>query len=322
MSEPARGRLGKRMRRILLMIPYIVRHPGVSLDELSERFAVDQRTLVDDLRLIFFCGLPGYTPADLIEVSFEGGRVYVDTADYFATPLRLTPAEALALYAGGAALLELPGMEQADALGRALAKLGRALGGGGIVDDGPAGVAVRVEPGPAGHVDTLRRALTEGVRVSMEYLSAARGELTAREVDPWGLVAALGRLYLVGLDHLSGEERMFRTDRIKSVTATKHPAEVPVEFDPERYRGAFSHRGGEKLVLEISPEAAEWFGDYYPVKDQRELHDGWRRVTLTSGGERWTSTLVLRLGHHVRNVQPSTALDRARELAAAIAAIY
>ncbi|MGH2693871.1 MAG: hypothetical protein ACRDJJ_03540, partial [Actinomycetota bacterium] len=83
MSDPASGRLGRRMRRILLMIPYVVRHPGVSLDDLSERFGVDKRTLVDDLQLIFFCGLPGYTPADLIEVSFEGGRVYVDTADYF-----------------------------------------------------------------------------------------------------------------------------------------------------------------------------------------------------------------------------------------------
>lgn len=320
------------MRRILLMIPYVVRHPGVSLDDLSERFGVDKRTLVDDLQLIFFCGLPGYTPADLIEVSFEGGRVYVDTADYFATPLRLTPAEALALYAGGAAVLELPGMEQADALRRALAKLGRALGGGGSgrgggsggegEGDGPAGVAVRVEPGPADHVATLRRALTEGVRVSVEYLSAARGELTAREVDPWGLVAALGRLYLVGLDHLSGEERMFRTDRIKSVTATEHPAEVPAEFDPERYKGAFSHRGGENVVFEISPEAAEWFADYYPVKDQRELHDGWRRVTLTSGGERWTATLLLRLGRHVRNVERPTDLENARELAEAIAAIY
>jgi proteasome accessory factor C len=321
MTEPSRGRLGRRMRRILLMIPYIVQHPGVSLDELSSRFAVEQSTLVDDLRLIFFCGLPGYTPADLMDVSFEGGRVYVDTADYFATPLRLTPAEALSLYAGGAALVELPGMEQAEALRRALTKLGSALGQEGE-SNGPAGVAVRVEPGPAEHVAVLRGALAEGVRVSMEYYSAARGKLTTREVDPWGLVAALGRLYLVGLDHLSEEERMFRTDRIKSVTATEHRAEVPPDFDPERYRGAFSHRGGEDVVFEISPEAAEWFADYYPLKDQKVLDDGWRRVTLTSGGERWTATLLLRLGHHVRNVAPPTALERARELAAAIAAIY
>jgi proteasome accessory factor C len=313
------------MRRILLMIPYVVQHPGVSLEELSTRFAVDQATLVDDLRLIFFCGLPGYTPADLIDVSFEGGRVYVDAADYFATPLRLTAAEALSLYAGGAALVELPGMEQADALKRALAKLGSALGEGGGGREGggePEGVAVRVEAGPPGHVEVLRRALAEGVRVSMEYYSAARGELTAREVDPWGLVAALGRLYLVGLDHLSEEERMFRTDRIKSVTTTGHAAEVPDDFDPDRYRGAFSHRGGEDVVFEISPAAAEWFADYYPVKDQRGLDDGWRSVTLTSGGERWIATLLLRLGRNVRNVKPAAALDGARELAAAIAARY
>src|ERR671918_2429255 len=160
-------------------------------------------------------------------------------ADYFATPLRLTPAEALALYAGAGALLELPDMEAADALGRALYKLGRALGQG---RDGPRGIAVRVEPGPSEHVASLRRALTERKRVVIDYYSAGRGELTQREVDPWGLVAALGRLYLVGRDSLSGEERMFRTDRIKTVVVTVDDAEVPDEFDPERYRGAFSHR--------------------------------------------------------------------------------
>lgn len=313
------GRLGRRLRRILLLLPYVIRHPGVSVDELAAKFGVAKRELIDDLNLVFLCGLPGYGPGDLIDVSLDDDRVYVRMADYFASPLRLTPAEALTLLAGGAAITGLPGMEGADALGRGLAKLGRALG----VDQGRAGdrgIEVGVEAGPAKHLEDLQTALAERRQVRLEYLSSTRGMLTERLVDPWGLVAALGRWYLVGLDHLSGEERMFRTDRMKSVVITDAAAEPPAELHLDRYRRAWvGGRGGMELTFEISPAAARWFEDYYPVETAEDLPDGWRRVTLEAGGERWAATLVLCLGRDVRAVQPAAVSDEARRIAAELA---
>jgi proteasome accessory factor C len=152
----------------------------------------------------------------------------------------------------------------------------------------------------------------------MEYYSASRAELTHRQVDPWGLVAALGHWYLVALDHSSGEERMFRTDRIKSLELTSEPAAVPSDFDPERYRGAFRGAGPVKLSLDISPGAARWFEDYYPVAASEELSDGWRRVRLIAGSERWAAILVLRLAQDVRNVEPASVMEEAGRLAALI----
>jgi proteasome accessory factor C len=317
MSRQERGRVGRRLRRILVMIPYIVRHPGATLDELANKFGVEREKLAADLELVFLCGLPGYTPADLIDVRLEGDRVFVDMADYFGTPLRLTPAEALSLYAGGAALLELPGMEHARALERAMAKLAGALGPG-VAES----VRVRVEAGPAEHIETIQHALSERRRIRLQYHSATRGELTEREVDPWGLVAALGRLYLVGLDHLSGEERMFRTDRVKAAAATDVAAEVPEDFDPERYKGGFSRRGETTISLEISPQAGRWFEDYYPVASTEALADGWTRVSLVTSGTRWAATLVLRLGRHARSVEPAEVSEAARSLAGEIATLY
>ena len=140
MTETARGRLGRRLGRILVMLPYVIANPGVTVDELTAKFGVTKQDLIDDLNLVFMCGVPGYGPGDLIEVSIDGDRVYVDMADYFKEPLRITPAEALVLYAGGAALATLPGMEEADALKRALAKLGRVIGADG--SGGPAGIEI------------------------------------------------------------------------------------------------------------------------------------------------------------------------------------
>jgi proteasome accessory factor C len=291
----------------------------VTVDELSKKFGVKRTELLEDLQLVFLCGLPGYGPGDLIDVTLEEERVYVRMADYFAAPLRLTPAEALALYAGGSALAALPGMEEADALRTGLAKLGRALGSG---SDGPS-VEVLMEPGPETHLDALQEALAGRRRVTLEYFSASRGELTTRTVEPWGLIAALGRAYLIGWDHLSSDERMFRIDRIKRVTLLDEVADAPEDFDPEKYKGAWLGHGGEGTVtLEISPAAARWFEDYYPVENSKELDDGWRAVTLVVGGTRWAATLAVTLGPHVRTVEPPALWDEARALAKRIAARY
>lgn len=312
------GRVGRRLRRILVLLPYAIRHPGVGIDELSRKFGVKKQDLIADLELVFLCGLPGYGPGDLIDVAVEDDRVFVRMADYFSAPLKLTPAEAVALYAGAAALAELPDMNEADALRRALAKLGRALGAGS--GDAPP-IQVSASSGAGAHLDTLRAALLQERRVKLEYFSASRGELTERDVDPWGLFTALGRWYLIALDHSSGEERMFRADRIRSATILEEAADVPDEFDAARYRGAFVHRehDGPFMEVEISPEVARWLGEYYPVAESRPLPDGWTAVRLAYSGERWAATLLLQLGADVRNVRPSEVLDAARALARAIA---
>ena len=197
MSSAVPSALDKRLTRILLLIPYLLKNPGTTTGELAERFGVAEEVVSEDLQLVYVCGLPGYGPGDLIDVSFTGDQVFVDTADYFGAPLRLTPAEALALYAGGQAVLELPGMEEAGALRRALRKLGSALGAGRPESS----VEVHLAGGPARHMEVLGRALTDSRRVRMEYFSASRGVLTERTIDPWGLVATLGRWYLVAFDH-------------------------------------------------------------------------------------------------------------------------
>jgi proteasome accessory factor C len=315
----SRGRLSNRLERILTMLPYVIAHPGVEVTELATKFDAKEKDLVRDLEMLWFCGLPGYGPGDLIEVSLDGDRVSVDMADYFSKTLRITPTEALALYAGGSAVSSLPGMEKAEALQRALVKLGGALNAS--ARESP-GISVTLEPGSPSHLEGLHQALTSKTGVEIEYLSASRGELTKRGVEPWGLIAAHGHWYLVGHDHLSGEERMFRTDRIKSVVLTGNPVEVPPDFDPDAYTGAFSGHGSSTLTIEIPPSVASWFEDYYPVTAAETQGDGWRRITLIAGGERWAATLIARLGSGVRNVEPPEMLAAARSLAAAVAARY
>lgn len=319
MSSETPSRLARRLRRILLLVPYAIERPGVSVEELSTKLGVKRAELIEDLNLLFMCGLPGYGPGDLIDVEFDEGYVYVRMADYFAAPLRLTPAEGLALYAGGAALASMPDMAEADALRRGLTKLARSLGAG---DEGPV-IDVRFERGPDAHLRTLRDALDAGKRVRLEYFSASSGELSRREVDPWALYAALGRWYLIAWDHSHADERMFRVDRVKDVQILADDAVVPADFDASRYRGAFREREGQPVAsFEISPRASRWFEEYYPVRTSRAVDDGWRAIEIAYSTPQWIGTLLLSLGEDVRNIAPDEVMSAARAQAAAIAALY
>jgi proteasome accessory factor C len=320
LSMGEEGRLAIRLRRILVMLPYAIHHPGVSVDEMAKKFGTSRRDLIEDLKLLFMCGLPGYGPGDLIDISYEEDRVYVRMADYFAAPLRLTPAEAIALYAGSAAIAALPEMAEADSLRRAVTKLGRALGADTQQEPG---IEVQLASGSVDHLKRLQRALQNETQVSIEYLSGSSGELTSRTVDPWALVATVGHWYLIGWDHLRDDERMFRTDRIKSVEVLEAPATPPEDFDASAYQGAFVGRTGQgSFTIEISPAAAAWFEDYYPVSASEELADGWKRVELQTANPRWAASLILQLGKEVRAIRPPSIRGETRSLASAIAARY
>ena len=316
----ADGRLGRRLRRILLLLPYAIKHPGVSVDELSAKFDVNKKDLLDDLNLVFMCGLPGYGPGDLIDVSLEDDRVYVRMADYFGQPFRLTPAEALALYAGSSALAKLPEMKEADALNRALEKLARAIGMD--VETGP-GIEVRIETAPHEHFETVQEALEARKKLHMEYFSAGRGVMTERTIEPWSLVAVQGRWYLQAMDGSSGEERLFRVDRIKAAEVLNEDADIPEDVDVGRYTTAFlGDPEKPSMTMEISPEVARWFEDAYQVRAARDLPDGWRFIEIEASGTHWTSALLVQLGTGVRNIDPPEALAAARSLAEEVLALH
>src|SRR5256885_7751445 len=100
------ARLGAepRLRRLLAVVPWVAAHEGPTIDEVCSRFGCTEDELLADLELLWFCGLYPYTPDMLIEVDIADGRVWIRYAEYFRRPLRLTPAEGLALVGAGAAL--------------------------------------------------------------------------------------------------------------------------------------------------------------------------------------------------------------------------
>ena len=168
--------VGPRLRRVLALVPYVLAHPGVPITELAERFEVSQAELEHDLELLPLCGLPPYTADRLMDVWMVDGTVEIRLAEYFERPLRLTPAEGLALLAAGRALLSVPGSDPGGPLATALDKLDVALDAGG---------RLAVHVGGSDHLEELQVAASDVGTGRDRLLLVLADEMTTRDVDPW-----------------------------------------------------------------------------------------------------------------------------------------
>jgi len=271
------------------MVPWIVARPGVAVTDVAERFGISEAELVADLEVVWMVGLPPYTPDALVEVTMEGGRVWIQYADFFARPLRLTPAQGLAMLASSDALLSMPGTDPTGPLARALDKLATALD---VDVDG----ALDIDLGAAGseHLEPLRRA-AEGRRcVDIEYFSYGRDEVTQRRIVPDRITANGGAWYVEAWCLLAEGDRLFRLDRIASleVTDVVSNREFAVGDDQRLFTADVSLA---RIRLHLQPPA-RWVVDAYPCEDIVAHDDGSVSVTLAVTAERWVQRLLLRLG--------------------------
>ena len=89
-----------RLARLFDLVPFIVKHQGIPIAELAEKFQISVEQLEKDLWLLYMCGLPGQTPLELMEFEFEDGYVSVRNADELKAPRSLTQIELASLVIG------------------------------------------------------------------------------------------------------------------------------------------------------------------------------------------------------------------------------
>ncbi|MDQ1455830.1 MAG: proteasome accessory factor [Actinomycetota bacterium] len=302
-----RALAGPEIQRILALVPWIVAHPGSPKHEIAQRFGITVEQLDDDLALVLMIGVPPYSPGDYLDVEDdEDGNVTIRLAEYFRRPLRLTPAEGLALLAAGRALLAVPGSDPNGPLATALAKLEDALELPGLV----------VDVGEPERLAAMRDAVAGHRRVEIEYWSAGRDDQTTRRIDPEVVFFATGEWYVGAYCHRARDERMFRVDRIRSVEPTGET------FEP----GATGFETGDvytpraddtRVTLELAPAAA-WVAEAYPTEAVTERADGSLEIVLAVSERAWLERLLLRLGPDARAVAPveiePLAADAARRI--------
>lgn len=297
---------------MLVIVPYLVQHPGSELSEVARLFDVPVDQLRRDLDLLFMSGLPPYGPGDLIEVDVdEDDRIWISMAAHFARPLRLSRSEALALYLRGTELLGTAGLPDAPALASALDKLRTSLGPDTLGDG--EGIEM-VDPGsPIEALDPIREAARERRRVRVDYFAHSSGEWSSRVIDPEEVFVALGHWYVAAWDVTIDAERLFRVDRIRRVEPTGE------RFSPRGLEGAgrslYTPTEDDVSVrLRLAP-VARWIAEYYTTTDEQERADGSLDITLPARTLGWVARLLLRVGGDATVLEPPELTTQVATLA-------
>ncbi len=302
-----------RLDRLLTMVPWLMRNQGIDIAEAARTFGVSNEQIVDDLQLLFVCGTPGHLPDDLIEASWEGGKVFVGNADTISHPLKLGRDEALALIVALRTLAASSGVGESDAIARALTKLETAAGDLASV---AASMSVTIDSDADQQrlLGQIRVALANHSRLHVRYLVASRDEATERDIDPMRVLSVDGRWYVEAWCHSALDVRLFRLDRIEGLTVLDVDGTPPASAVSRPVGpGVFQARDGDALItLEVSAAAA-WVAEQFPVETVEPLADGGLRLKVRASDPRWLVRLVWRLGGAARVTGPAYVVDMVRD---------
>jgi proteasome accessory factor C len=295
-----------RLGRLLNLVPYLLGRPGIRLADAAADLGVTEEQLRDDLELLWVCGLPGYGPGDLIDMSIDGDTVTITYDAGIDRPLRLTPHEALALIVALRLLAETPALPNRGSVERALAKIEFAAGDAA---DTAGRVAVRL-PANTDRLADVQGALERGRALRITYYTARRDETTERVVDPMRVLFADGRAYLEAWCRKVQGVRLFRLDRLDALTELDEPAAPPPAARPTDVRdGVFTPTPDLPLVTLRVGRDTRWITEYYPCERVVEEPDGHWQVSLRASDLGWARRLVLGLGPGVEVVAPGELAD-------------
>ena len=194
--------------RLLDLVPFITTHQGISIKDLAKEFAITSEELLDDLNTLWMCGLPGYTPLELIDLSFESGYVSIRNAEILQK-VRLLTKEELVVIAIGLDFLKESLSKDREDLVLAITSLQMKIKS--LIGD----IAQVTPTVDSAHRAVILRALKERKNLEIEYHSLIRDQITTRVVTPLELGEDKGIEVLLAYCSKALGFRTFRLDNVK-----------------------------------------------------------------------------------------------------------
>jgi proteasome accessory factor C len=207
MAKQASSPIAKTAR-LLDLVPFITTHQGISVEDLAREFAITSEELLDDLNTLWMCGLPGYTPLELIDLSFESGYVSIRNAEILQKVRLLTKEELVVIAIGLDFLKESVSKDREDLL-EAITSLQEKIKS--LIGD----IAQVTPTVDSAHRAIILRALKERKNLEIEYHSLIRDQITTRSVTPLELGEDKGIEVLLAYCSTATGFRTFRLDNVK-----------------------------------------------------------------------------------------------------------
>lgn len=288
MNKPVPSSGLERTERLLDLVPYLATHQGIALDDLAREFSITTAQLTEDLTTLWMCGLPGYTPLELMDLSFDTGVVTISNADTLAKPRVLNRDEVLALVLGLETLQEDTDpshAELSETISNLVAKLIT------LVDSN---VQQKVQAGTSA-LSNERARLESAIRrrggVEISYHSISRDEVTERIIHPLEFTSSKGHDYVLAFCELSKGYRTFRLDRIVNAVEVSnlqvsHPRLSPESEDEPLSITLHIHSRMRDVAEGFNIDLAPTDADSSPRVQVESFSADWAiRQIMSLGGE-------------------------------------
>ena len=261
-----------RAIRLLDLVPYIVAHPGISITELAKEFSISRDEVLKDLNLLFLCGLPGYTPLELIDISFDEESVVIRDPQNLAAPRNLNESEALIARIALAALEESTpktsaAYTQIVALREKIAKA--------FSSSIPASAITFTLDKERATLEAIENAIKQELDLEMTYNNVTKDLSSRRSITPISIIAedkrtlvsaychsakALRTFNLAQISEVSTKTRIVRTDLERLEDSRGSSAEVIIKSEDSSFlsENASSLKELSKSCYQIDIFQPEW----------------------------------------------------------------
>ena len=301
----------ERTARALDLVPYLLEHQGISTTELAKVFGVSEKQINEDLVLIHMCGLPGYTPLELIEMYYEDGFVTVSDPQSLKKPRKMSRSEMTSLLVS----LDLMKSLRSDEIAGEIAELQDKLRQNMIFEN-PIVVVQNVSNQEFLHV--LEGAIAKSGAVKIVYLSGVKDERSEREVFPLSIYLSNGVNYLNAWCQTSKADRTFRLDRILSCEPLSGIEHI------DKFSGTKSEIETGLIRLKVARAARNFVEENRTIVSQTEGSESEEEilVTLNPIDTEWLIRSVLGYGGLIEVVEPEALVEKIKNRARAILELY
>ena len=284
----------EKTAQALDLIPYILEHPGVSIEELADSFESTPSDISEILSIIFMCGLPGYTHLELIDLSTEHGFVSIMDPQNLDKPRRLTKVEVVSILLGLQNLVSQGVSAEVTKIVDSVSKKMTDLLG----DIATLEIIEGEQKIPRSEwKDLVENAITDGKAIDIEYLSLSNEKISIRTISPKKLYIRASNYYVEAYCDSSKEIRHFRLDRMRTVNIS--PRSISTSDSTNTSRSAVT----EALI----PKSALYFLETNEeIVMNSEIFGDQLRVSLEVANEQWLFRALASINGSVTITSPET----------------
>ena len=295
-----------RALRTMDLIPYILENPGQSISSLARKFSVTEDQVEKDLQLIFMCGLPGYTPYELIDIVFEDGIVSVIDPQVLDKPRRFNKTELIVIALGLQILIDMNKSDPSKSMKlHSLFEKIKKLGSSNAV-------SFKASKTNSVFLDLINNAISERKLLIINYNSLIKDKKTRRTVNPQSVYFLNGNLYLSAFDIDIKADRVFKVDLIENCEIIDFMDHECVIGQPESFDVVLDVKKSHRNFIERNSSVISAMQEF---EDRIEIH-------IQISNLEWLKRSILSNAPGIAIKSPITLANELHESAQSLLALY